>query len=147
MRVKRSIQTVLTAAFLSFCLVKALSACAPSISSFDQTAYEYAISLKVDSLAMMNKATETYADHEKEVKDLMHQVEKAYEYAKGRRKNSIAATQWEILKDPDRNLLGGFIKYWSKNSKVDRVFIQETKGLVSDAFDVISGLESKKPKQ
>jgi hypothetical protein len=142
----KSVSTVSTVLSLFALLFGATIACGPLISPFDHTAYEYAISLKVESLALMDKAAEPYVNHEREVKDLMLQVEKAYEYAKGRPKNEITAKQWEILKDPDRNLLGGFMKYWREKSQVSNVFIKEAKGLVADAFDMISGLESKKLK-
>jgi hypothetical protein len=145
-RINVSVKSVSTVLSLFALLFGATIACGPLISPFDHTAYEYAISLKVESLALMDKAAEPYVNHEREVKDLMLQVEKAYEYAKGRPKNEITAKQWEILKDPDRNLLGGFMKYWREKNQVSNVFIKEAKGLVADAFDMISGLESKKLK-
>jgi len=76
----------------------------------------------------------------------MMEVEKAYEYAKGRPKNEISAQQWEKLKDPDKNLLGGFIKRWMEKETLKKTFIQGAKGIVSDAFDTIIGLESGKIK-
>lgn len=113
---------------------------------FNATAYQYAISLKVESLALMEKAADPYSGHEAEVKALNLELQKAYEFSKGRRKNEITTRQWEILLDPGRNLLGGFFSRWERESTLNPVFIAEAKELVSDAFDKISGLESERIK-
>lgn len=130
---------------LIFLLVINLSSCA-SISFFNETAYEQATSLKVEALLLMDKATEPFDNHLKEVESLAAGVDKAYEFAKGRPKNEISAKQWEILKDPGRNLLGGFLKRWKEESTLSRAFVSEAKLLVGDAFDTIIGLESGKIK-
>ena len=117
------------------------------IAPFSHFAYQQATSLKVEALALMEKATEQSASHENEIKELETKIEKAYEYAKGRPKNELSAEQWQILKDPNKNLLGGFIKRWRKESTLSTHFIKEAKGLVADAFDTISALESGKIKK
>ncbi len=117
------------------------------IAPYSHFAYQQTTSLKVEALALMDKATEPVASHENEIKGLETKIEKAYEYAKGRPKNELSTKQWQILKDPNRNLLGGFIKLWRDKSTLSTHFIQEAKGLVADAFDTISGLESGKIKK
>lgn len=117
------------------------------ISPYSQFAYEQATSLKVEALALMDKATEPYANHEKEVEQLQTKIEKAYEYVKGQPANELSTKQWEILKNPERHLLGGFLKRWKEKSTLSSVFIKEAKGVVADAFDTISGLESGKIKR
>lgn len=127
-------------------LLLALFACS-YISPYSHFAYQQATSLKVEALALMDQATDLYENYETEIKELKSKIEKAYEYDKGRPKNEISTRQWEILKDPNRNLLGGFIKRWENEKKLSPFFIKEAKGLVSDAFDTISGLESGKIKK
>lgn len=128
-----------------FFLFVGLSGCA-AISFFSPVAYEQATSLKVESLALMDRAVEPFDRHRSEAEALMIKVEKAYEYAKGRPGNEISTRQWRLLKDPDRNLLGGFMKRWEERSTLSGPFIEEAKGIVSDAFDTIIGLESGKIK-
>ena len=94
----------------------------------------------------MEKATEPFEDHRDEVAALTIELAKAYEFAKGRPKNEISTRQWEILKDPERNLLGGFLARWERDSTLNRAFVDAQKGIVSDAFDTIIGLESGKIK-
>lgn len=138
-----------TSVVISFAFIFiSLTFCACSyIAPYSHFAYQQATSLKVEALALMDKAAEQSASHENEIKELETKIEKAYEYAKGRPKNDLSAEQWQILKDPNKNLLGGFIKRWRKESTLSTHFIKEAKGLVADAFDTISGLESGKIKK
>jgi hypothetical protein len=117
-----------------------------SISPYSETAYQQATSLKVDSLALMAKATEPYTQHQAEVEALRLKIDKAYEYAKGLPKNTITTRQWEILKDPDRHLLGGFLVLWRTKSTLSATYIADKQRQVGAAFDQIIGLESGKIK-
>lgn len=119
-------------------------ACGVSISLHDHYAYTQATSLKVDSLKLMDKAVEDYSMHEDGVDDLLTKIEKAHEYEKARPKNEITIEMWEILKDPDKDLLGGFLKMWEEKGKVSYAFIEEKKKQIAEAFDQIIELESVK---
>lgn len=117
------------------------SGCAPMIAEYDNVAYQQALSLKVDSLFLMNKATESYSNQVEAVERLEIDLEKAYEYAKGRTGNEEIIKLWEIMKDPERNLVGGFLKRWEKNNTLSQTFIDESKKTISEGFDQIIGLE------
>jgi len=132
--------------FIAILAIVGLWACY-SISLFDHYAYTQATSLKVDSLKLMAKATEDFTKHEAEVDDLLTRIEKAYEYEKARPKNVITTKMWEKLKDPEKNLLGGFLKFWQENKTLSRAFVVEARKIISDAFDQIIGLESGKIKK
>jgi hypothetical protein len=121
-------------------------ACAPRIAPFSELAYEQATALKVDALALTSHANEPFARHREAVADLTLRVEKAYEFARGRPRNEISTQQWEILRDPERNLLGGLLRRWESASTLSPVFIEEARRLIADAFDTIIGLESGKIK-
>ena len=123
----------------------ALSACS-LIAHYDQVAYEHATSAKVDTLALMDKATGSYDDHQKEIEALVLELNKAYEYDRGRALNKLTVAQWDILRDPNRNLVGGFLKLWKTKGSLGATFIAEKKQQVSDAFDQIIALESGKSK-
>ena len=94
----------------------------------------------------MDKAVRPFAEHRPEVEIFRLNIEKAYEYAKGLPKNEITARQWEILKDPNRKLLGGFLKRWEEKSKLSEVFVREAQIQVAEGFDTIIELESGKRK-
>jgi hypothetical protein len=122
-----------------------LVGCPRHIAPYRPEAYEKATSLKVEALNLMDKATEPYAQHQAAAETLRLNLEKAYEDAKGIPQNELAAQMWEILKDPNGNLLGGFLAKWQK-SVLKKPFIDEKKAQVSDAFDKIIALEIGKSK-
>lgn len=131
--------------FVSLAALVFLVGCS-TIAPFSQKAYEQATSLKVDALSIMDKASEPYSTQKQSVNALKLDVEKAFEYAKGRPQNEVTTKQWAIIKDPVRNSLGGFLKRWEDKSTLDKHFIQEAKGVVSDGFDTVIELESGKRK-
>jgi len=114
------------------------------VSVFSPEAYKHAVDLKVESINLMSYATMPYADYEEDVSYLKTELEKAYEFSKGRPNNEISTKQWEILINPERNLLGGFLKRWEDESTLSEMFVKEAQMQVSDAYDTIIGLESGK---
>jgi len=126
---------------IAACLV--LAACS-LIAPYDRAAYEHATNAKVDTLALMSKATGSYDEHEKDVEALVRQLDKAYEYDRGRQLNNITIAQWNVLRDPNRDLVGGFLEKWKVKGTLSPIFIAEKKKQVGDAFDQIIQLESGK---
>src|SRR5438270_3945072 len=116
------------------------------IAHYDQVAYEHATSAKVDTLALMDKATGSYDEHQKEVEALVTELNKAYEYDRGRSLNKLTVAQWDILRDPNGNLVGGFLKMWKAKGSLGATFVAEKKLQIGKAFDQIIALESGKQK-
>jgi len=131
------------AAILILTLGFVISSCS-SISIFSPEAYKQAVDLKVESINLMSFATMPYTDFEDDIDFLDTELSKAYEFSKGRPDNEISTKQWEILINPDGNLLGGFLKRWEEEGTLSQMFVTEMQTLVSDAFDTIIGLESGK---
>jgi len=123
--------------------IVATAGCA-TISTFDQYAYAQTTSLKVEALNLMDKATESYASHTAEVDDVNIKFQKAYEYEKNRPKNEITTKMWQLMMSDSSHLYGGFVKFWKEQDKVSKAFITEAKQQVSENFDRIAELESKK---
>ena len=123
-----------------------ISGCGNMQAVFSEQAYQQAVSLKVESLDVVSKATEEYSTHQTEITRLQSELQKAYQYALGRPNNDTTTRQWEILLDPERNLLGGFLARWEQKGSMSQVFIDENKRIISDAFDTIIELESGKRK-
>jgi hypothetical protein len=123
-------------------LIAMTGGCASSVAEYDRLAYQQAVALKVESLALMDKAVEPYANHKASVDVLLVNLEKAYEYDKGRPKNEAVVKQWEILKDPDRRLLGYFLRRWQDEEQLNEAYVVGQKKSVSLAYDQIIGLLS-----
>jgi hypothetical protein len=128
--------------FWELLLVTLAGGCASSVAEYDRVAYQQAVSLKVESLALMDKAVEPYSNHQASVDALLLNLEKAYEYDKGRPKNEVVTRQWEILKDPNRRLLGYFLQRWRDEKQLSEAYVVGQKKSVSLAYDQIIGLLS-----
>lgn len=115
-----------------------------TIASFDQAAYEHATSLKVDTMVVMSKAVESYANHSSEVADLEISLDKAYEYDRNRPLNIITVKLWDKLRDPQGDLLGGFLREWRDDGPLLPKYVSAKKKQVAEAFDPIIQLESGK---
>jgi hypothetical protein len=123
-------------------LVTLSGGCASTVAEYDRVAYQQAVALKVESVALMDKAVGPYSDHEASVDALLVKLEKAYEYDKGRPKNEAVTKQWEILRDPNRHLLGYFLQRWKNEGQLSAVYVAGQKTNVSLAYDQIIGLLS-----
>ena len=120
--------------------------CSPLIAKFDNVAYQQTISIKVDALALLDKAGTPYKDNETAINALMSQAKKAQEYAKGIPKNNLTTEQWDIMLSPKHNLLGGVIEKWKKESKLNKSFINNVKVQIEQGFNNIIDLELGKNK-
>jgi hypothetical protein len=131
---------------LTIMLCIGLAGCA-SISVFSQYAYQQAVDLKVESLDLISHADQSYKEYQKQVEELIQRIDKAYEYAKGRKDNDLSTRQWEILRNPDGHLFGSFLKKWKSEDKLSLTYLNEKLKQISDAYDEIINLESGKQKQ
>jgi len=129
-----------------FLIIQFWNACAPLTARFDPVAYERTISLKVESLALIAKAGGPFDQYKDEVSALTKELEKAYEAAKGRSHNEYTTRQWEIMKNPQGNLVGGFFRHWEENGTLSPTMVAESQKLIAEAFDQIIGLEGGKIK-
>jgi hypothetical protein len=115
-----------------------------SISTFNHHAYTEDTTLKVEALSLMEKGIDSFKIHQTAIEELKIKLEKAYEFEKGRPNNSITAKMWEKLKDPNKDLLGGYLSLWEKQAVLSKAFIESKKKQITTAFDLIIDLESKK---
>jgi hypothetical protein len=120
------------------------AACAPLMASYSPTAYQNATSLKVETLALMDKATEPYEQHKADIERLYVELDKAYEYAKGLEANKISTQQWVLLKAKDGKLLGSFFSTWQKLDILSSVYIQKAKANIETRYNEIICLELNK---
>jgi hypothetical protein len=130
---------------IALCCFSLATACS-TIATYDQVAYEHATNAKVDTLALMDKATGSYIGHAKEIEGLKLELDKAYEYDRGRPLNQETIAQWEILRDPNRDSVGGFLKEWKESGTLLPVYVTRKKAQIGLQFDTIIQLESGKIK-
>ena len=129
---------------LAYCMF--VVGCGASIALYNQKSYEYAVDLKVETLALIDKSTEPYTNHAQQVEALMIKIDKAYEYTKNIPKNSETAGQWEKISKRDGVLAGKYFKEWKKRGTVSSSLIPDLKKDIASAFDDVIALESAKIK-
>jgi hypothetical protein len=139
---KRSWQALVLIVILSStCLIQ--SSCVTT-APYDQYVYKESTSLKVDVLKLMDKAEKPYGTQEKEIEKLTDHLDKLYEYELHRKKNQLRIQMWDLLRNPEKNLLGGFLSRWKSEGQLNPGFVSEAKIIVGKAFDQLAELESGK---
>jgi len=128
----------------ALCLVLLLGGCAPLISEYSLDAYKNATSLKAETLALIDKSGEKYTAHKSEVDALSTKIDAAYEFSAGIPNNQISAVQWNLLRNPNGNLYGGFVRLWAKQGTVSAAYRTGKAKEISDAFNQIICLEANK---
>jgi hypothetical protein len=135
-----------------------LPGCKTLITTYDAYSYTQLASLKVEVIALMNKATEDYSTHAANVEKLTMHIQKAYEYDTHKPKNAVMTKMWQYLYDAllsnemegiaGRQYKKGFFKNWEAAKKKSAIFVEEaTTKIVSPMFSLLMELESKKLKQ
>ena len=91
--------------------------CGHYISTYDQSTYTQATSLKVDVLNLMDESTEPYAAHAKEVDAVVLNLRKAIEYEKHRPKNDITIKMWSMMLDStaQKGIVGSYVASWKQS--------------------------------
>lgn len=134
--------------FLSSLLFSVLLSCnAIKTAVYDQYSYQQTISLKVESEALIEKATDNFSNHEAEINDLVLELKKLVEYEKNKPNNEITYAMLKLMADQDKNLLAGFLKRWENEQQLSQVFTDEAKAQIMEAFDLIIKYEANKNKE
>jgi hypothetical protein len=127
-------------------LIASLAGCKATIALYDQYAYTQATSLKVDlqNLAL-ESATTNYDAALPDIDKTNTELQKAYEYNKGRDKNALSTKQYEILLADD-HFYKGFLKDWKTKGKENNTMAQNISDQIGALMDQIIKLENGKNK-
>jgi len=136
---------------LALALLVALNGCAVfrGMSAFDQNSYTSAMTLKTESLDLIERSRrvqgETTPTPELLALQAQLDAQVAYEVGKGK-ENALSAKQWRLLADPQGNLLGGYLTRWATGARLSDGYVTEKKHQIGDAFDEVLRLEGGKRK-
>jgi hypothetical protein len=130
--------------FLWLLLFASLFACKPTIALYDQYAYTQATSLKVD---MQNLALESdsvnYDIAKPDINKVNTELQKAYEYSKGRDLNSLSTKQYAILLS-ETDFYKSFLADWKKRGKENETMAQNISEKLGQLLDEVIKLENGK---
>lgn len=133
--------------WLAITLMAAFSLAACSslpIGEYSLQAYTNATTLKAETLALVSKGTESYSGNAVAVEALNVKIDTAYEFSAGTANNQLSAQQWNIMRDPNRDLYGGFIREWRSRGHLPVYLVGEWKAQIAESFDYIICLEANK---
>jgi hypothetical protein len=120
-----------------------------NIAFYDQAAYANVVDLKVDTLALIELAVNPYSSQTAKIESVNLQMQKAYEYDRGRPRNETTVQMWDVLLKPDPahpedGLWPRFLERWRKSGTLSPVVISDKKEHITTAFNAIIALESGK---
>jgi len=113
----------------------------------DQSSYNNAVTLKNETILLMQKAGEDFDKHQKEIKKLKLKLVYAYKLQKSKGDgNTRVLNLWSDLINNDE-LLGGFFKTWERQTVLEDCLIKEQMAQVEDIYDNIITIENKELKE
>lgn len=134
--------------FVSTVIFSVLLSCnAFKTAVYDQYSYQQTVSLKVESEALIQNATQSFSTYKTEIDDLILDLKKLVEYEKNKPNNEITYAMLKLIADQDKNLLAGFLKRWESEQQLSQVFTDEAKAQIMEAFDLIIKYEANKNKE
>lgn len=120
--------------------------CAPSIAPFDQASIDRTVTLRVETLSLMDKAIHPFLQYSEDVEELFLKLEVAQELARIRPKNQETWQQWELMTNPETGTIRSFFSSWERDTTRSATMISNKKKTVGAGFDEILKLEKQKLK-
>jgi len=120
--------------------------CSMLKARFDPVGQQYAVTIKEEALALMDKAGESFSLYRLDVYRLMTRVERAYEHARLKYKNEGVAGIWDVMRSLEGNRLARFMLDWEKEDILDDTYIKEAKKLLTESFNLLIKIEESKEK-
>ncbi|UKJ07159.1 hypothetical protein [Solitalea lacus] len=126
-------------------LLLIISSCSPLIASYNEHVYRELTSLKVETNALIGKATNDYTNPETEIEQLDKDLQKLHEYIKGLPKNAETTKMMDIMINGDGRW-EGIKKVWKSSGKLSKAATGEFQAEIAEGFNDMLQLESRKIK-
>lgn len=111
-----------------------------STPPFDQTEYDRAITLKIDALSLLEKASRDYQLYQDEVSKIRKDMAFLLEYAKRKPNNEGYIALMNDMYNPEGSLLGKILKEWELQGTLGKAYAEGFSSIISDSFDEIIDL-------
>ena len=136
----------LIALVLGFGIALLTTGCASQKAPYLRYSFDETARLKVESMALLGKAHQSYPLGERGADSVMSGINSAYQDASLRSKNGESMRQWENLLDSSQGSMAGILKQWKQNDTLSTATILEARIIIAGDFDRISSLENNKGK-
>lgn len=130
-----------------FCSLLMTSCNSIKTAIYDQYSYQQEVSLKVETKALLEHATEDYTRYKGQIASLLLEMKKMEEYEKNKQDNAISYQMWQLMTDADKNSVAGLFKRWENKGQLSAVFTEEASKQVLNAFDALIKYELSKNKE
>ncbi|CAM4165257.1 MULTISPECIES: hypothetical protein [Flavobacterium] len=111
---------------------------------FDHYSYQKTTAVKVETLLLMDKSAFAYETQKENIEKLLLEIDQLKEYEKNKPNNEITYEMWNVLTDKEKNLIGGYFKFWKEKQTLSPQFTAEAKKQISEALDLLIQYEVKK---
>ena len=131
-------------ALLSLSASLLMTGCASQKAPYMRYSFDETARLKVESMAILGKANQSYLKGEGGADSVMNGINSAYQDASLRSKNKESMRQWETLLDANKGSMAGIMKQWKQYDTLSNAMILQARIVIAGDFDRISRLEGNK---
>lgn len=112
--------------------------------TFDPAAYQTAVQLKYETLALIDKSGQKYSAHQAEAEILMSKYQAAEAVAARTETNKPLAEAWKIISAPNTGSAGEYFATWKQRGTMRPAIRAEKKIQIGRQFDYVVCLEAAK---
>lgn len=113
---------------------------------YDPVGLQNVLFVKAESQELLTTAAkeESFSPYRDRVYRLMTGVERAYEHARSRPKNSAVTASWDLIRNPRGESLAGFMALWEREDILTSKIVDGYKESIIQLCDTIEQVERKK---
>jgi hypothetical protein len=107
------------------------------VPAYNQAELDKVTALEADSVALVKKGTEPYAEHSSDIAKVNKEFEAAEQFAQKQPDSQMLVKQFEIMNDPNGALLGKALADWQKKGTLTEGYILATAPNIEDGYGEI----------
>ena len=115
-----------------------------TVAQFDTAAFQNAVQLKFETLALIDKSGNKFAAHKTEVDALTAKYESAFDAASKTPANQAVAQAWQVIRGAQSGSAGEYFHTWRQRGTLRPVIRAEKKAQIGRHFDYVICLETAK---
>ena len=115
-----------------------------AVPQFDTAAFQNAVQLKFETLALIDKSGDKFAAHQSSVAALTAKYDSAFDAASKNESNQAVAQAWQVIRGAQSGSAGEYFQTWKQRGTLRPVIRAEKKAQIGRHFDYVICLETAK---
>ena len=115
-----------------------------TVATFDTVAFQNAVQLKFETLALIDKSGDKFAARQSEVAALTAKYDSAFDAASKNENNQAVAQAWQVIRGAQSGSAGEYFLTWKQRGALRPVIRAEKKAQIGRHFDYLICLETAK---